>query len=102
MDELFVRPVRWLVAMLDTQLIPLEFDGVASGTHSWGHRILANREVEIPRAGPAYIEALREAKVLSRADRETQIRQQLDAVTRTIPGARWREDRELLDAVVNL
>jgi glycyl-tRNA synthetase beta chain len=101
-DEFFVRPVRWLVAMLDTQLISLEFDGVVSSTRSRGHRILANREVEIPRAGDAYIEALRGAKVLSRADRERQIRQQLDAVTRTIPSARWREDKELLDTVVNL
>jgi glycyl-tRNA synthetase beta chain len=101
-DEFFVRPVRWLVVMLDTQLISLEFDGVVSSTRSRGHRILANREVEIPRAGDAYIEALRGAKVLGRADREKQIRQQLDAVTRTIPNARWREDKELLDTVVNL
>ncbi len=35
--ELFVRPVRWLVAMLDKQVIPLEFDGVSSGNHSRGH-----------------------------------------------------------------
>ena len=34
--------------------------------------------------------------------REQQIRQQLDAATRTISGARWREDEELLDTVVNL
>ena len=27
-NERFVRPVRWLVAMLDDQVIPLEFDGV--------------------------------------------------------------------------
>jgi glycyl-tRNA synthetase beta chain len=101
-DEFFVRPVRWLVVMLDAQLISLEFDGVVSGTRSRGHRILANREVEILRAGPAYIEALREAKVLGRGDREKQIRLQLDEVTRTIPKARWREDKDLLDTVVNL
>ena len=100
--ELFVRPVRWLVAMLDGEVIPLEFDGVRAGNQSRGHRILANRAVNIPRAGEAYVAALREAKVLSRADREQQIRKALDAATRTIPGARWREDKALLDAVVNL
>src|SRR5215471_14824905 len=50
-QERFVRPVRWLVAMLDGQVIPLEFDGVRAGNQSRGHRILADAEVKIPRAG---------------------------------------------------
>jgi len=58
--------------------------------------------VTIPRAGAAYVDALRAAKVLGRAEREQQIRQALDAATRTIAGARWREDKVLLDTVVNL
>jgi glycyl-tRNA synthetase beta chain len=40
--------------------------------------------------------------VLGRAEREHQIRKALDAATRTITGARWREDKALLDSVVNL
>jgi len=100
--ELFVRPVRWLVAMLDDQVIPLEFDGVRAGKESRGHRILADRPVPIAAAGGAYITALHEAKVLDREAREQQIRKALDAAARTIPAARWREDKDLLDAVVNL
>ncbi len=100
--ELFVRPVRWLLAMLDGEVIPLKFDGVSAGNESRGHRILANHSVRISGAGVAYVEALREAKVLSRSDREHQVRKALDAATRTIPGARWREDKDLLDTVVNL
>lgn len=101
-NERFVRPVRWLVAMLDDQIIPLEFGGIRAGNQSRGHRILSNGAAQIPRAGAAYVEALREAKVLSREEREQKIRQALDAATRTIPGARWREDKFLLDTVVNL
>jgi len=100
--ERFVRPVRWLVAMLDGETIPLEFDGIWAGNTSRGHRILSHSTVTIPRAGSAYIDALRSAKVLGRAEREQQIRKALDAATRTIPGARWREDKSLLDTVVNL
>ncbi len=92
-SERFVRPVRWLVAMLDAEVIPLEFDGVRAGNKSRGHRILADGSVSIPRAGAAYVEALEQAKVLSREQREKQIRKTLDAATRTIPGARWREDK---------
>src|ERR1700757_2040840 len=101
-NERFVRPVRWLVAMLDDKTIPLEFDGIRAGNHSRGHRILADQAVTISRAGSSYIDALRAAKVLGRAEREHQIRKALDAATRTIPGARWREDKDLLDTVVNL
>ena len=101
-NERFVRPVRWLVAMLDGETIPLEFDGIWAGNISRGHRILSSGAVTISRAGSAYVDALRAARVLGRAEREQQIRKALDAATRTISGARWREDKSLLDTVVNL
>ncbi len=100
--EVFVRPVRWLVALLDREVIPLEFDGIRAGSQSRGHRILSPNAIQIPGAGPSYVDILREAKVLGRSEREQQIRKALDASTRTIPGARWREDKSLLDTVVNL
>jgi glycyl-tRNA synthetase beta chain len=102
-NERFVRPVRWLVAMLDAEVIPLDFDGVSAGNQSRGHRILADGPISIPCAGSSYyIETLEKAKVLSREQREKQIRKTLDALTRTVTGARWREDKSLLDTVVNL
>ena len=105
-NERFVRPVRWLVAMLDGDTIPLEFAGIRAGKTSRGHRILSDGDVTIPRAGAGYVDSLRAAKVLGRSEREQQIRKALDAATRgvpgTIPGARWREDKALLDTVVNL
>jgi glycyl-tRNA synthetase beta chain len=101
-SEKFVRPVRWLVALLDREVVPFEFDGIRAGNQSRGHRILANVPVEIPGAGSVYVENLRAAKVLGRVEREQQIRKTLDSATRTIPGARWREDKTLLDTVVTL
>src|SRR5581483_9504329 len=101
-NERFVRPVRWLVAMLDDEIIPLAFEGVSAGRESRGHRILSSGSVSIAKAGAQYAEALRSAKVLGREEREQQIRKELDAAARKIPGARWREDKSLLDTVVNL
>ena len=101
-NERFVRPVRWLVAMFDTEIVSLEFAGITAGNISRGHRILFGGDVKILRAGSAYVEALCGAKVLGRAEREHQIRKALDAATRTVSGARWREDESLLDTVVNL
>src|SRR5271169_3130759 len=39
--EVFVRPVRWLVAMLDEAVVPMEVFGIAAGKTSRGHRMLA-------------------------------------------------------------
>lgn len=103
--EVFVRPVRWLVAMLDEQVVPLELFGLAAGKISRGHRIIfgetGSGTVAISKAS-AYVGALRNAKVLSAPEREHVIRKALDAATRTIPGARWREDKPLVATVVNL
>ncbi|HLW88514.1 MAG TPA: glycine--tRNA ligase subunit beta [Terriglobales bacterium] len=100
-SEKFVRPVRWLVAMLDDEVIPLEFDGIRAGAQSRGHRILSPNTIQIS-GSAVYADALRAAKVIGRGEREQQIRKALDATTRAIPGARWREDKSLLDTVVNL
>jgi glycyl-tRNA synthetase beta chain len=101
-SERFVRPVRWVVAMLDDQIIPMELFGIRAGNTSRGHRILSNGAVKVATSGSAYVDSLRAAKVMGHAEREHQIRKALDAATRTIAGARWREDKPLLDTVVNL
>jgi glycyl-tRNA synthetase beta chain len=100
--ERFVRPVRWIVALLDGEVVPVEFGGVKAGRESRGHRILGPEQVSV--SVPArYAEELRVAHVsVLASDREQKIRKALDAVTRTITGARWREDAELLKTVVNL
>jgi glycyl-tRNA synthetase beta chain len=99
--ERFVRPVRWIVAMLDGEVIPLEFAGVRASAETCGHRVLGSWTVL--RAPKDYEAALEEKKVVvdSRA-REERIRKALDAAARTVPNVRWREDKELLDTVVNL
>jgi glycyl-tRNA synthetase beta chain len=100
--ERFVRPVRWIVAMLDGEIIPLEFAGIKAGNLSRGHRILGPQQVSI--ASPSqYVATMQGAHVtVLSGDREYKIRKALDAATRTVPGARWREDAELLKTVVNL
>src|SRR5271169_1183585 len=99
--ELFVRPVRWLVAMLDEQVIPLELFGILAGKTSRGHRIIGSDNVTISKPS-VYVESLLGAKVLGAIEREQVIRKALDAATRTISGARWREDKPLVATVVNL
>jgi glycyl-tRNA synthetase beta chain len=100
--ERFVRPVRWLVSLLDGDVVPLEFAGIRAGQTSEGHRILSSGELPIARPAEYASTLAKASVVVGAADREQRIRKALDAATRTIPGARWREDKPLLDTVVNL
>lgn len=101
--ERFVRPVRWVVAMLDANVVALEIAGIAAGNASRGHRILnSDHSVVIPSA-KEYAGALRAASVIADvAERRQSIRKALDSATRTVAGARWREDEALVETVVHL
>jgi glycyl-tRNA synthetase beta chain len=100
--ERFVRPVRWIVALLDGKVVPVEFGGITAGNKSRGHRILSQGDIVLG-AEDEYADQLKNACVIPHPrEREAIIRQALDAATRTVPGARWREDKELLATVVNL
>ena len=63
LDAKFVRPVRWLVALLDEEVIPVEFATVQSGNVSRGHRFLGADESTIKNAA-SYVEALKENFVM--------------------------------------
>jgi glycyl-tRNA synthetase beta chain len=101
--ERFVRPIRWLVALLDSAIVPLEIAGIAAGNTSRGHRILYGTAPVTVGAAKEYSDSLHEAFVnVDVANRRHIIRKALDAATRTVPGARWREDEPLVETVVHL
>src|ERR1700733_323749 len=101
--ERFVRPLRWLLCLLDESVVPLEFAGIRAANLSYGHRVLyGDRAVPIPRPAD-YLAALEAAFVVADvAQRRHRIRKALDAATRTFPDARWREDEALVDQVTHL
>jgi len=102
-SERFVRPVRWVVAMLDGALVPVEIAGIAAGKASRGHRILHGDAPVAIESAKEYAEALRGASVVvDVAERRQAIRKALDKATRTVAGARWREDEPLVETVVHL
>jgi glycyl-tRNA synthetase beta chain len=101
--ERFVRPVRWLVALLDATIVPVEFAGYTASNLTCGHRVLHGPE-PIPIHSPASYEAtLRAAFVEPEVEaRRHIIRKALDRVCRTLPGTRWREDHALVDKLTHL
>jgi glycyl-tRNA synthetase beta chain len=101
--ERFVRPLRWMICLLDETVVPLEFAGITAGGVSYGHRVLYG-DRPVPIHSPAdYPTALEAAFVIADpAARRHRIRKALDAATRTLPEARWREDEALVEQVIHL
>jgi glycyl-tRNA synthetase beta chain len=101
--ERFVRPVLWITCLLGDSVVPVTFAGKIAGRASYGHRVLSSGgpfEIVSP---SSYLAQLEGEYVLADVEaRRHKIRKALDHVTRTVPGARWREDEALVDAVTHL
>ncbi len=92
----FARPVRWLVALLGSDVLPVRAFGLTAGRTSQGHRFLHPGPVEIPEAS-RYLATLEAAGV--RADpvaRQAALAERIEALAREA-GGRVVSDPELLE-----
>ena len=62
----FIRPIRWIVALLGDEIVPFELAGVRSGALTAGHRRLGAREIAITTAD--YEQRLRDHYVILSAE----------------------------------
>ena len=94
----FIRPVRWIVALCDKEIIPMEFAHVKSGNVSRGHRFLCQGPVVI--SDPlSYKETMREAFVIVDQDeRREMIRTGLLGVAGKLGGHVWH-NADLLEEI---
>jgi glycyl-tRNA synthetase beta chain len=101
--ERFVRPVLWLACLLGDEIVPLTFAGKTAGRATYGHRVLSSGDPFDIVTPASYLAQLEGEYVLADVEvRRHKIRKALDYVTRAVPGARWREDIALVDAVTHL
>ncbi len=98
----FVRPVHWLIMLLDNKVIEADILGVKSNYFTKGHRFHANREIAIT-SPDAYESILKEqGKVLADYDvRKEIIRAQVKAEGEKL-GGNAVIDEDLLDEVTSL
>lgn len=100
----FVRPIRNILCLLGTQVVPFTVDGVAASARTWGHRLHHRNHPEaVPVADPMAYEAALEAAgvVASVADRRQRIAAQLDDLSAEV-GGRVVADAELLDTLAEI
>ena len=78
--EYFVRPVRWIVAMLDDVVLPVSFAGAESSNFTMGHRVLAPGKHTVDTA-ENLLDVIRAAYVIpTQAERERIIREGVAAI----------------------
>jgi glycyl-tRNA synthetase beta chain len=105
--ERFVRPVRWMVAMLGGATVPVSFGGYEAGSVTYGHRVLYGDAPIALKSPGEYEDALLSGFVIADVEeRRQRIRKALDKVTRAGDpgglGLRWREDHGLVDKLTQL
>jgi glycyl-tRNA synthetase beta chain len=105
--ERFVRPVRWMLALLGSEVVPVNFGGYKAGAVTYGHRVLFGDAPIVLRAPGEYEDALLSGFVVADVEvRRQRIRKALDKVTRSSgtegSGLRWREDHGLVDKLTQL
>ena len=99
--QTFVRPIRWICALLGGEVIPVHYADVTSGNTTRGHRVLAAGEHVV--AEPAvYEQVLEDAFVLGETRRARVIRDGIAALEAERGGARVDTPKGTFDEVVNL
>ena len=79
-SEQFSRPVRWLLAMLGDEVIPIKYAGLTAGNLTYGHRFLAPGPFELADAKDL-LKTIKEAYVTPNEEcRERDIRKQVAAI----------------------
>jgi glycyl-tRNA synthetase len=97
----FPRPLRWLVALLDDQVVPFTYAAVASGRLTRGLRPHGSPEIELARADD-YLQTMADHQlVVDVAERREQVHSQAATLAASV-GGRIPEDPDLLDEVTNL
>lgn len=97
----FVRPIRWLMALFDFEIVEFEIDGIKSSNITRGHRFLSPVAFQI-REARSYRKLLETSFVIAdQQKRRSMIEADLAKLSSSV-GGKPVEDEELISTVVNL
>ncbi|MBM7558632.1 glycine--tRNA ligase subunit beta [Marinitoga litoralis] len=100
-DYEFIRPVHWVVALLDYDIIDFELFGINSSRKTFGHRFLSNGEVSIPHPDQ-YFDLLRENFVIADYnERKERVIKELENVA-VNNGLEIEKDNDLINEITQL
>lgn len=104
-DFVFIRPVRWVLALIGNEAVAMTIKGVRSQKTTRGHRIWGRKEIEISEPNE-YLEKLRKEHVIADIDeRKKKITEELQSFSEKVSGF-WNDESEetekLLETVLFL
>jgi len=97
----FVRPIHWVLALYDGEIIPFTIAGIMADTMTFGHRFLAPDAVRVSGIDD-YLQVMKKGFVIiDQEERERLIEEKIEAAAREV-GGKPGQDPELLSTVANL
>ena len=100
-DIRFARPIRWLVSLLDDDIVDFEFEGIPVSNTTRGHRFLGSKNIKIENID-SYIDLLKENYVIvDQNERKEIIKYGAERLAKE-KGGKLIQDEALLDEVTNL
>ena len=97
----FARPIRWMVALLNDETLPIDLEGIIASNVTKGHRFLGAKEIEV-NSIEEYFEALKNNYVvLDQNIRKETIKTQSEEVAKSLGGVVEIED-DVLEEITYL
>jgi glycyl-tRNA synthetase beta chain len=97
----FIRPIRWVVAVLNSKLLKLSVAGIASGDSTRGHRFLGSSSIRVKNFSDYEKRLYANGVIVRPSRREDKIAKELEAHAKR-NGVRVHEDAELRKLVTYL
>lgn len=97
----FMRPIHWILALFDGQVIPFQLENIDSGDGTYGHRFMSSGFLRV-KGFADYLKRLRQASVVvDPEERKRMIEKEIQQAAQKVSG-KILMNRELLDEVMYL
>ncbi|WGX76813.1 glycine--tRNA ligase subunit beta [Paraclostridium bifermentans] len=97
----FIRPIRWMVCILNDSVLAIELEGIVSSNTTKGHRFLGESEFKVNTLNEYLTKLEKNFVILNQDERKELIKKQCDDVAKSL-GGEIEFDEELLEEVTHL
>lgn len=97
----FIRPIRWMVCILNDSVLDIELEGIVSSNTTKGHRFLGESEFEVNTLNEYLTKLEENFVILNQNERKELIKKQCGDVAKSL-GGEIEFDEELLEEVTHL
>lgn len=97
----FARPIRWMLALLNDEVLPIDLEGIVASNLTYGHRFLGRKEIDIYSLNDYFKELAKNYVILDQNVRKEGIKAQAEEVAKSLGGV-VEIDEDLLEEITYL